>query len=311
MREKKAVSVLLICLLVFSLMGCGNKKAKNIIETNESFTEEQEAKEPDNVNKEGDAEASIELTETDFSEVFQNSNGCAIILNPRTNEAKVFNKGVALQRYSPYSTFKIIATLMGIHNGVLRDENSKMGYNKSRYSIAEWNHDLTLKDAFQYSCVWYFRKVIDAVGEIEVARELEELNYGNCDSSQWEGSNINPEHELNGFWLGSTLRISPLEQVEVLRNVFEKKACYTEDEIYDLQSIMLKDTVDNINIYGKTGTYQNKEGWYVGFVEREKQKYYFAIYLFANDDGESATGQMARMTVMNIVRKGLFSLNFR
>ena len=67
-----------------------------------------------------------------------------------------------------------------------------MEYNGTQYPIDEWNSDLRLQEAFQTSCIWYFRKVIDKVGKDEVQKELDTLVYGNCDISEWEGSNCNP-----------------------------------------------------------------------------------------------------------------------
>ena len=34
-----------------------------------------------------------------------------------------------MEQASPYSTFKIISALMGLHNGVIADETSAMEYN--------------------------------------------------------------------------------------------------------------------------------------------------------------------------------------
>ena len=48
----------------------------------------------------------------------------------------------------------------------------------------EW--DLTLEEAFQNSCIWYFREVIDLVGRDKMQEELKNLQYGNCDISGME-----------------------------------------------------------------------------------------------------------------------------
>lgn len=49
------------------------------------------------------------------------------------------------------------------------------------------------------------------------------MDYGNKDISEWEGSNINSYEELNGFWLSSSLKISPLQQVKVLKKYLMAK----------------------------------------------------------------------------------------
>ncbi len=57
------------------------------------------------------------------------------------------------------------------------------------------------------------------------------MDYGNKDISEWEGSNINPYEELNGFWLNSSLKISPLQQVKVLKKIFDGQSIYSSQEI--------------------------------------------------------------------------------
>lgn len=126
-----------------------------------------------------------------------------------------------------------------------------MIYNGTPYAIPEWNGNLTLKEAFHSSCIWYFRQVIDAVGQNEMANELNTLSYGNCDILQWNGSGINPQEELNGFWLDSSLTISPLEQVEVLSKIFEGNSIYSDENVDMLKDIMLVDDSGQM-VYGKT-----------------------------------------------------------
>ena len=84
-----------------------------------------------------------------------------------------------------------------------------MTYSGIQYPVAAWNGNLTLAEAFQSSCVWYFRQVIDQVGQASVAQQLAALDYGNQDISQWEGGGQNQSPELNGFWIDSSLKISP------------------------------------------------------------------------------------------------------
>lgn len=68
-------------------------------------------------------------------------------------------------------------------------------------------------------------------------KKLEEIKYGNCDISNWEGSDINPYKELNGFWLDSSLKISPFEQVKVLAKIFEGESSYDKKSIEILKKL--------------------------------------------------------------------------
>lgn len=212
----------------------------------------------------------------------------------------MYNEEIAREQYSPYSTFKLVSTLIGLKNGVITNEKSKMNYDGTTYPTDAWNNNLTLNEAFKTSCIWYFRQVVDMVGMNEVQKELEDLEYGNCDISEWNGSKINPMDSLNGFWLGSSLKISTIEQVQVMKKIFGGDSIYTNREINILQAVMSCDEVNGYSIYGKTGTNHNEEGWYVGFIEKETQKFCFAVYISSEEPIRVATGNEAREIIKRI-----------
>lgn len=224
------------------------------------------------------------VEEVNFSEYFDEITGCAVFYNDATHELQVYNKDLCEIQTSPCSTFKIISTLMGLENKVV-DVDTTMGYNGTIYPIETWNKDLTLGEAFSASCVWYYRKLIDKVGPDEVQKYLEQLQYGNKDISEWNGSSVNSLPELSGFWLGSSLKISPMEQVAILANIFEGRTAFAKDKIDILKDIMLVESNDMVKIYGKTGTGKdlatgkNNNAWFVGMAETKDDVYYFAIRL--------------------------------
>lgn len=199
-----------------------------------------------------------------------------------------------------------IGTLIGLHNKVVQDEQSTMNYNDTDYHTPSWNKNLNLKEAVETSCVWYFRQIMNEVGEEKVKKELQELGYGNADTSEWNGSGINSIADLNGFWLDSTLRITPMEQVQVLARIFKGQTIYSEEEINILRNVMLKDSVGDYTILGKTGTNQNKEGWYAGIAECKEKKYSFAVYISSEDTKNTASGKVAREIVKEIFSKQTF-----
>lgn len=240
------------------------------------------------------------LETKDYSEIFQSLRGCAVILDSEHQTYTLYHKEECNNRVSPLSTFKIVSTLTGLHHQVLTSENSKMEYNGENYPVSSWNTDLNLAEAFQTSCVWYFRKVLDTVGREEVNREIQALNYGNCDISEWKGNHSNSFSELNGFWLESSLLISPLEQVRILQDIFEGNTIYDQDEIEILKKIMLIKSDDTEKIYGKTGSGTNHNAWFVGVVEKENGNIYFAVYLNDNTS-EEINGTRAKNIALNLV----------
>lgn len=252
--------------------------------------------------EQGETQQEVSEKAVDLSEAFQDIDGCAVIYSPGQKEYSFFNEDMCRQEVSPYSTFKIVSALLGLQNGVIVDESSTMGYDGTDYGNSEWNGDLTLEEAFQKSCIWYFREVIDSIGDDKIQQELNELQYGNSDISEWNGSNINPMEKLNGFWLDSSLKISPLEQVKVLEKIFEGQSNYDSGNIEILKRIMLVDENDTQKIYGKTGTSGNGKAWFVGFSESNEERKYFAIYLDDIEQKEQVSGNKAKEIALEILK---------
>lgn len=293
-RFLKIICLSFICLIMLS--GCSSKQEKmEQMETNQLDQSETGDK---TVKKESENTGEEML---DLSNAFNNINGCAVLYSPSENKYSLYNKDMAEQEVSPYSTFKIISTLIGLHNNIIKDETSTMNYNGTQYLNLEWNGNLTLQTAFQTSCIWYFHQIINSVGEEKVKKELSELKYGNYDVSEWEGSMINPYKELNGFWLGSSLKISPYEQVKVLSKIFEGESFYDSESVEILKKIMLIEDNKEQKIYGKTGSGSNGEAWFIGFTEKGQQREYFAIYLNDSLQKEQISSSVAKEIALKII----------
>lgn len=304
---------LLILLLILLFSGCANspepQESPNI---EDSESEKPETAEQDNrANSDDTDKADTDshtivdvpnptMKEIDLSDQFRGINGCAVIYNPDNNEYSIYNASLCEQEVSPYSTFKIVSALAGLNNGVIENEYSTMNYSGEKYPLDEWNENVSLDKAFQTSCIWYFRQIIDEVGQDEIQYELTQLEYGNCDISEWDGDNVNPMPDLNGFWLGSSLKISPLEQVQVLKAIFEGESLYSAEDVALLKEIMLV-SEDTKRIYGKTGSGPDGEAWFVGFAEENGERVYFAIYLNDNTQANNVSGSTAKEIAMDIM----------
>lgn len=226
------------------------------------------------------------IQEIDLSSYFTGLNGCVVYYVPQESKYYIYNKGLAEERRSPCSTFKIISSLLGLEQGVINTEDSVRKWSKEQFWNKNWNQDIDFAGAFETSCIWYFRQVINELGPETVKEGLNKLNYGNCDISDWEGeintNNNNPS--LKGFWVESSLKISPKEQTEVLEQIFGENSIYDKTNIEKLKEVMLvqQDKCENL-IYGKTGLGKENgktiDAWFVGITEQENVDVYFAVYL--------------------------------
>ena len=118
----------------------------------------------------------------------------------------------ARRRMSPCSTFKIPNALIGLETGAIPSPDFVIRFDEKKHRtgtfwVDAWSKDQDLRSAFRVSAVWYFRELAARVGEGNMKAFVERFGYGNRDVSAWPAA----------FWIGSSLRISPVEQVELLR----------------------------------------------------------------------------------------------
>ncbi len=249
----------------------------------------------------------------DVAAHFASMQGSAVIYYPHKHSLQIYNTSLATQEFSPFSTFKIVSTLLGLEQGRIVDAHSKMRYNGKKYWLEAWNKNVTLQEAFQYSCVWYYHQLIYQLTPKTVAHFLKKLHYGNEDISQWQGHGQASMEDLNGFWLDSSLKISPIEQVRVLVDIFEGKAALDSAHVALVRQLMRQKErlgPQESVLYGKTGANGKGKSWFVGFVETapnstknltKTQRIYFAIFV---NDAQSDV-RHARNVALQILQQHL------
>ncbi len=341
MNVIKAICFVLLCSLL--LAGCGSHSKEEAItrETERPEAEELEAEavsqteearaeissEPETVAAEtleteqtavseseggetGAAEPTI--TEGDWEEYFDGFNGAAVIYDASAMQYTIYNNKLAQTRRSPCSTFKIISSLIALENDIIEPEDAVRTWSGEIFWNEKWNRDIGFKEAFRDSCVWYFREVTDEIGQETMQRELDRLQYGNCDISDWEGrlNTNNHNRALTGFWIESSLVISPKEQTEVMERIFGTDSVYSTDTRDVLKQVMLVTEQKEADclIYGKTGM-GKKDGvvldaWFTGFAEKAGRIVYFCVYLGRTDD-KNVSSTVAKEMAIQIVSEAL------
>ena len=248
------------------------------------------------------------IKELDLSDYFDGIGGAAVLYDPTDQCHLIYNQELALTRRSPCSTFKIISSLIALENGIIVPNDSTRTWSGELFWNEEWNTDIDFTDAFHASCVWYFREVIDEIGQDMMQTELNNLQYGNCDISDWAGrlntNNSNPV--LTGFWIESSLLISPKEQTEVMERIFGGHAAYSEETLTRLKQVMLlPETAETaISVYGKTGMGKAYgivvDAWFTGFADAADKRIYFCVYLGETAD-QNVSSTRAKEIAVKIV----------
>ncbi len=279
-------------------------------ENNEAASETDERGLSENIESES-AETETtepEIKEADWSEYFEGLNGAAVVYDPLAGQYTIMNQELAGTRRSPCSTFKIVSSLIGLESGVIDPEHAVRAWSGETFWNEAWNQDMDFPEAFRASCVWYFREVANEIGRESMQEGLEQLQYGNCDCSDWEGklNTNNSNRALTGFWIESSLLISPKEQTEVMERIFGEDSLYSMDTQNRLKEVMLVTEQENrdVQIYGKTGMGKAEgvvvDAWFTGFAENGGKKIFFCVYL-GRDDAQNVSSQRAKEIAVRLV----------
>ncbi len=249
-----------------------------------------------------------EQAEMDWADYFDGFNGAAVFYDATNNRYMIYNEELAATRTSPCSTFKIISSLIALEHKILSPQDSTRTWSGESFWNENWNRDTDFEQAFRDSCVWYFREVIDEIGPDLLQEELNRLQYGNCDISDWEGrqNTNNQNRALTGFWIESSLAISPKEQTQVMERIFGNNSSYSAETLQELKRVMAAADQEQtaFSLYGKTGMGKAQgvtvDAWYTGFSENAGETLYFCVYL-GKTDGKNASSAIAKQIAVALL----------
>lgn len=229
----------------------------------------------------------------DLSSYFGTYDGCFVLYDAKSDAWNIFNPERAALRLSPDSTYKIYDALFALEEGIITPEDSFIAWNRETYPFSAWNNDQTLQSAMAGSVNWYFESLDEQLGSAAVFHYIRKIGYGN----------ENIRGAFPTYWMESSLKISPIEQVEFLTKLYGNSFDFEDENIDALKDAIRLSSHDGTTLYGKTGTGrvdgQDVNGWFVGFVETNDQTYFFATNIGAD---ENATGSSAAEITMEILR---------
>jgi beta-lactamase class D len=233
------------------------------------------------------ANAGVGATSTtrDLSGFFGGRDGCFVLYDSQKDTYIRYNPKACAERFSPCSTFKIPHTMIALDTGVASGPDFSLPWDGVKRSIPAWNHDHTLRSAFQNSVVWFYQELARRIGPEREARYVSKFGYGNMDTSGG----------LTNFWLQSSLTVSADEQVGFLRRLWANGLPVSQDAQRMTREIMEISRNNGRVLYGKTGTGGTTDaarlGWFVGCVQHGERTVFFAARITGERD---ASGKEAR-----------------
>ncbi len=274
-RTKAAIALAAIAFLLLGFLGFRYWSRQTLIaEANRTATPLTDIKE--------------KITPDALGQYFAGVSGSFVLFDRNKNEWSIYNEKDSQKRVSPCSTFKILNSLIGLETGVVQDENTLFKWDGIRYQIPAWNGDHTLASAFSASVVWYYQRLASGVGKERMQRFLDETHYGNANLSGG----------LTTFWLDSSLRISPLEQVLFLREFYASELPFSPKNIDTVKRIMVLARGNGSVLSGKTGFAGGHLAWFVGYLETDDNVLFFATKV----EGKGLQTNVARILTEEILK---------
>lgn len=216
------------------------------------------------------------------------SGSCFLLLDTNTGTLTRGPDEVCATPLPPASTFKIPHAVAALESKVISGPDEVIKYDPGRPGEGDyptWRRDHTLASAMRYSVVWYFQEIAKRLKMDGEDFYLRRLRYGNED----------PSSGLTTFWLGGSLRISPIEQITFLRRLYYGELPVSDRSMQIVRDILVQPPNVIVNATGehrfdapwpagtvlsaKTGStsFEPKRAvrWIVGRVERERHAWIF------------------------------------
>ena len=214
--------------------------------------------------------------------------GTFVLYDCASKEYKFHNEQRADSSYIPASTFKILNSLIALENEAVSDVDEIIIWDKIDRGWSEWNKDHNMRTAIPVSCIWFYQELARRIGEKKMQESINSVNYGNKKMGA----------EIDNFWLEGDLRISAKEQVKFINRLIENELPFQTKHQDIVKEILISDSTKNYILHSKTG-WAMKIGWFVGYIEKENQKWVFALNI---DMAKLADAKFRKLITYDILR---------
>lgn len=170
----------------------------------------------------------------------------------------------------PASTFKIPNSIIALETGVVKNDSTIFKWKgESRY-LKIWEQDLTLKEAFHYSCVPCYQEVARKIGVERMKSNVIKLDFGTMDVN---------ETTIDNFWLQGKSKINQFQQIDFLKRLYNSELLISKRTDSIMKNMMIMSKKNQYVLRGKTGWSirgEENNGWFVGYVLVKNKAYFFA-----------------------------------
>ncbi len=211
------------------------------------------------------------LVVSDWAAAFEqhDGEGTIVVHQLGTGVVLTHNSDRAEQPYLPASTFKILNSLIALNTGAVSSVDEQIPWDGVARSDG-WDRDHSLRSGIQVSAVWMYQEVARRVGEEDMASLVAATEYGNADIGG----------DLDRFWLDGELRISAVEQLDLMTKLMEDDLPFEVEHQAAVRDILVRASGEGWSWGHKTGLAAANElllGWLVGYTEYDGSTWVFAM----------------------------------
>lgn len=203
-----------------------------------------------------------------------------MLADAKTGEILI-QEGEVETRRPPWCSFNIALALMGYETGILENTETpewRFPGDENSLEFEAWKGKIKPATWMKNSVVWYSQALAGQIGIERFKDFLNKFKYGNQDASSDE-ENVT-KNKTPHCWLGSSLKISPAEQLSLVKSLVNKELPLSDKAHRLTKEILYREDLSHgWKLYGKTGygyqlnpdeTRDNKHriGWFVGWIEK-------------------------------------------
>ncbi|MGI2904797.1 class D beta-lactamase [Tolypothrix sp. VBCCA 56010] len=215
-------------------------------------------------------------------------SGSILIYDLNKNRTYEHNPQRNATAMTPGSTFKIFNAMVALETGIMPNDVAVLTWDGIRRDIDVWNQDTNLRQAFKDSTVWFYQVLARRAGHERMQQFIDKVGYGN--------RQIGTAEDIDRFWLQGPLKITPASQIEFLQRLYRNKLPFSQRTMDLVKDIMVREQTPDYTLRGKTGWLNSTKpelGWFVGYLEKNKNVYFFATTI----DMNKATDAPARIEI--------------
>jgi beta-lactamase class D len=185
--------------------------------------------------------------------------------------------------YLPASTFKIFNALAALGTGVIFSDTVVVPWDgvvrlgPGGDTMASWNRDMNMQQAFEVSNVPFFQEMARRIGKDTMQMLLDSVGIGR----RYDTFRITDN--IDRFWLDNTLKVTPDEQLGLVKRLYFRQLPFQNREQEIVRNMMIRERNDKYILAYKTGLGKtesgNQLGWIVGWIEENKHVYPFVLNL--------------------------------